>query len=220
MSVASRGEERYEIVLVLILAVLVFAPFESTLLRPLIVASLGFIFIFTLWTSGSTRWLVTAATTFTAIGVIVAAISQVSGETPQRIGYVLISMLLSGGTIAAIMTRLASHTRVTRHTVTGALSIYLLIGLLFAYVYGFVALVGDGRFFAQAGRHNPVSFLYFSYITLTTIGYGDLTARTDLGRMLAVIEAVLGQLYLVTIVAVVVGNIGRERTRRLRKQER
>jgi voltage-gated potassium channel Kch len=58
-----------------------------------------------------------------------------------------------------------------------------------------------------------IDFLYFSYVTLTTVGYGDLTAAGDLGRMLAVTEALLGQLYLVTVVALVIGNIGRERTR-------
>jgi hypothetical protein len=53
--------------------------------------------------------------------------------------------------------------------------------------------------------------VYFSYVTMSTVGYGDLTARGDLGRMLAVTEALLGQLYLVTIVALLVGNLGRVR---------
>jgi voltage-gated potassium channel Kch len=49
--------------------------------------------------------------------------------------------------------------------------------------------------------------VYFSFATLTTVGYGDLTARTDLGRTLAVMEALLGQLYLVTVVSVGVANL-------------
>ena len=58
----------------------------------------------------------------------------------------------------------------------------------------------------------PVAYLYFSYTTLTTVGFGDLTAGTDLGRMLAVVEALMGQLYLVTVVAFIVA------TRRPRAQ--
>jgi hypothetical protein len=58
-----------------------------------------------------------------------------------------------------------------------------------------------------------VDFLYFSFVTLTTVGFGDRTAAGDLGRMLAVTEALLGQLYLLTVVALVIGNIGRERDR-------
>ena len=59
-----------------------------------------------------------------------------------------------------------------------------------------------------------MDFLYFSLITLTTTGYGDLAARTSLGRMLAATEALTGQVYLVTVVAVLVGNIGRVRPAR------
>ena len=53
--------------------------------------------------------------------------------------------------------------------------------------------------------------LYFSFVSLTTVGYGDLTPISDLGRMIAVSEALIGQLFLVTVVALVVGNIGRTR---------
>jgi hypothetical protein len=84
-------------------------------------------------------------------------------------------------------------------------------------------LIGTARsagFFAQHGPVDAVSYLYFSFLTLTTVGYGDLTAGNDLGRMLAVLEALLGQLYLVTIVAVLVANIGRERAAQRRVRRR
>jgi voltage-gated potassium channel Kch len=53
----------------------------------------------------------------------------------------------------------------------------------------------------------PNDFLYFSFATLTTVGYGDLVAATDLGRSLAISEALIGQIYLVTVVALIVGNL-------------
>ena len=63
------------------------------------------------------------------------------------------------------------------------------------------------------GRIRPVTYLYFSFVTLTTVGYGDYSAGSDVGRMMAVVEALVGQLYLVTVVAIVIGNIGRPRQR-------
>jgi Ion channel len=51
-------------------------------------------------------------------------------------------------------------------------------------------------------------------VTLTTVGYGDYSAGSDVGKMMAVVEALVGQLYLVTVVAIVIGNIGRSRSNR------
>jgi uncharacterized membrane protein len=72
-------------------------------------------------------------------------------------------------------------------------------------------LLGQGPFFANVDAPDGTDYLYFSFVTLTTVGYGDLVARGSLGRMLAVSEALLGQLYLVTVVALLVGNVGRPR---------
>jgi hypothetical protein len=68
-----------------------------------------------------------------------------------------------------------------------------------------------GGFFVQTDNPTSMDYLYFSLVTLATLGYGDLTASGSLGRMLSVTEALAGQLYLVSIVAVLVSNLGRER---------
>ena len=83
-------------------------------------------------------------------------------------------------------------------------------GLFFAYIYRMIEIV-DHPFFHQHLRPGPVDFVYFSFVTLTTLGYGDLTARADLGRMIAICEALFGQLYLVSVVAILVGSFGRGR---------
>ena len=62
-------------------------------------------------------------------------------------------------------------------------------------------------FFAQTADATLPNFLYFSFITQTTVGYGDFSAATDLGRTLAVLDALLGQLYLVTVLALLVGRM-------------
>jgi hypothetical protein len=95
---------------------------------------------------------------------------------------------------------------VTIHSMFGVLCLYLLIGLIFAVAFAVIQDISSTDFFTtkDGGRDD---FLYFSYATLTTVGYGDLIAATNVGRSLAISEALLGQIYLVTVVALIVGNL-------------
>lgn len=111
-----------------------------------------------------------------------------------------------------IASRIIRHETITLRTVAGALCLYLLVGLFFATLYGLVAQT-QGGFFVQTSQPTSTDFIYFSFITMTTTGYGDFTAAQPLGRMLAVTEALFGQLYLVSAVALLIGNIGRSRSR-------
>ena len=74
-------------------------------------------------------------------------------------------------------------------------------------------LLGGHPFFAGDQSTTVAHCLYFSFASLTTVGYGDLTARTNLGHTLSVSEALLGQIYLVTVVSLIVANLGRSRPR-------
>lgn len=69
----------------------------------------------------------------------------------------------------------------------------------------------SGALFAQHTAESTKNFLYFSFVTITTVGYGDLTAASNLGRSLAIAEALTGQIYLVTVVAAIVGGLGARR---------
>ena len=84
---------------------------------------------------------------------------------------------------------------------------YLLVGLFFAFVYVAIQNLGGAPYFANGAAATPSLSLYFSFVTMTTVGYGDFTARTSYGHTLAVSEALLGQIYLVTVVAAIVGRI-------------
>jgi voltage-gated potassium channel Kch len=88
----------------------------------------------------------------------------------------------------------------------GVLCLYLLLGLVFGVAYATVQGLSNTDFFTThaTGRDD---FLYFSYSTLTTVGYGDLVAATNFGRSLAIAEALFGQVYLVTVVAVIVSRM-------------
>jgi hypothetical protein len=99
--------------------------------------------------------------------------------------------------------------RVRMEAVSGVLSLYMLLGMLFAFVYGAIDRLADDPFFSGADEATISRCLYFSFTTLTTVGYGDLVAASNLGRTLAIFEALLGQIYLVTVVSLIVSNLGR-----------
>ncbi len=88
--------------------------------------------------------------------------------------------------------------------VLGALCAYLFIGDYFASLFDVLARISGNPFFAQPGVDSKLNYLYFSFVTLTTTGYGDLSPAFGPGQMIAVTEAVIGQLYLVSVVAIVV----------------
>lgn len=92
--------------------------------------------------------------------------------------------------------------------VLGVVAFYLLIGMLFGFVYGALDNV-DSPVFANGVSATVSNCVYFSFITLTTVGFGDIVTRSDVGHTLALSEALLGQIYLVTVVSVLVSNLGR-----------
>ena len=109
-----------------------------------------------------------------------------------------------------VVRRLLRHHRITRATLFAALSAYLLIAVAFFYAFLVVDSYGPSFF----GEDEPTtSFMYFSLTSITTVGYGDLSPATPPGRLLATSEAVLGQVYLVTVVAFTVSLLGEERRR-------
>ena len=90
---------------------------------------------------------------------------------------------------------------VTAETLLGAICVYILIGLFFAYVDLAYQFIADTSYFAQPGQHGPSDFVYFSYITMTTVGYGDLSPATGFPRTTSVLEALMGQIFLVVLVS-------------------
>jgi hypothetical protein len=100
---------------------------------------------------------------------------------------------------------------VDSEVVFGALCAYLYIGAWYAYLYRAMSILANAPFFAQPGSEDGLNYMYFSFITLTTVGYGDLFPAHGAGRMLAATEAIVGQLYLVSVVALVVSAYGRRR---------
>jgi len=104
----------------------------------------------------------------------------------------------------SIIRHLAFRKVVDLETVLGAVASYLLIGMFFAFAYRFVSIAQAGPFFGGSGEGVMSDYLFFSFVTLTTTGYGNLVPAANPGQSLAVLEAVVGQLFLVTALAKVV----------------
>jgi hypothetical protein len=103
--------------------------------------------------------------------------------------------------VVMVVRRVLAKREVTIQSIYGALSAYLITGLMFASLYAGMWHLGTSDFFASKQPANTQTFQYFSFTTLTTLGYGDFTAAESGGRSIAVLEALTGQIFLVTLVA-------------------
>lgn len=106
-----------------------------------------------------------------------------------------------------IFMHLLRSREITSEILFAAVCVYLLIGLSWASIYIFLEVMKPGSFIDTAGSmiNSPPRFLFFSYVTLTTVGYGTLAPATDQARSICMIEAIVGQLYVAIMVARLVG---------------
>jgi Ion channel len=186
---------------------------DSAIIGAATVMLQGASLLFALITSHASRRAVWLAAIL-LVGGLAVTILLAAGSAPDPDALTVSSVVRLGLTVAALVAiarRLSVHPVVNGETLMGALCVYLLLGLLFAAIYGLMEGIDARPFFVQIDESSWIDRVYFSFVTLTTAGYGDLTAASDVGRVVAVTEAVTGQLYLVSVVAVVVGNLGRSR---------
>ena len=108
-----------------------------------------------------------------------------------------------GYTIIRLLAFIFTESRVTRNVLYAAIVVYLLMGLLWADLYQVLHYLQPGTFdISGIQTENPNRVLvYYSYVTLTTLGYGDISPLTDIGYSLAILEAIIGQLYLTVLLA-------------------
>jgi hypothetical protein len=111
----------------------------------------------------------------------------------------LIEMLLLLWSAGSVLRSVITETEVGFRTILGAISVYLIFGLLFTFLYAAIDRFQTGLFFGQA-THNG-DYVFFSFTTLTTTGYGNLVPVAQPGKMLAGLEMLLGQIFLVTLIA-------------------
>src|SRR4051794_11583792 len=207
---------RYGVLLVMILLSLVFqlaAP-EANWARLVTIILQGITLLMALVASRVHPWVLRLATVAVCVAVVGAAGALIGfgvlGPTGARGITALMVALAPASIVRGVIVDVRDH-GVSLHTMFGVLCIYLLLGSLFAFLYGIVGSVDSAPFFSQHETETTKNFLYFSFVTITTVGYGDLTAASNLGRSFAIAEALTGQIYLVTVVAAIVGGLGARR---------
>ena len=204
-----RAAHSYGLVLGLIVVVFVFtsvAPDTSWADSTLVLLE-SLTLVTALWTSGLAQTNSKLSIGLVALATASALALLIFGGNFFRAIVLSLAGVLTLATIAAIALGVVDQGQANVKAVTGAVCVYILIGLLFVYAYGVIALASSGDFFAQGTDGTRSLRLYFSFVTLATLGYGDYTPAHELGRTLSVVEALFGQLYLVTVVAVLVSRM-------------
>jgi hypothetical protein len=146
------------------------------------------------------RWTVLVGAVALGGSVLFLGLAQAGGDVALGAADVWKTLILLL-TVVLIVRRVLSRSTVTVQSIYGAVSAYIVIGLMFAAVYAAIQHFSGLPFFAGGKPGQPQTFQYFSFTSLTTLGYGDFTAASDGGRAIAVMEALLGQVFLATLVA-------------------
>lgn len=212
-----RGSHRYGIVLAVALAAVVFmivAP-EAPWSRAVGLAFSGGMLLAVIATSrGSVRLResASAATVVATVAIVLGvALKLISLGLGTALGAVLVIATLVQ-LVRGLVVLLRVH-GVTIQAVAGALAVYLLLGIVFSFVITSMARLGHGPYFAQGTDGTESERVYFSFTSLTTTGFGDFSPAQRGGRAVAVLEELTGQIYLVTVISLLVGNLRRRRER-------
>jgi hypothetical protein len=202
------GEYRFGLVLLMLLVtfMVLMTGGTSTWLRPLTVALTGLTLLAALFAADVSR----RVRRFALIAVVLSVLASLSLVGLDRPGAAIEGILNAGLVVFAPIVIGRSVIRrgvIDTRTILAALCVYVLVGMLWAFIYTAGGNLGSSGFFVQPGNKTSADYLYFSFITQLTVGYGDLTAAHNFGRALAVLEALFGQIYLVTVVAVLVSRL-------------
>jgi hypothetical protein len=135
---------------------------------------------------------------FVVIGIAAIVLTALQGDVTSGIGE-LAAVVVLGALMLAILDRVLRHQQVTMQTLFGAVCVYFLLGLIFSSLYAAMNDLTDVPIFGEPVDRSV--FSYFSFTTLTTVGFGDYTVVTDLARRLVMIEAVTGQVFIATTLA-------------------
>ena len=145
--------------------------------------------------------LVRGAIALSGLTIGLGAIAAVSGDRLWLNLASVVQITLLAVAMGAVLQRVVTTAEVGSRTILGAISVYTVLGLLFTFLFGTVERIQSGAFFEGVPHPGSSDFLFFSYTTLTTTGYGNLVPGGQPGRMIAGLEMMIGQIFLVTLVA-------------------
>jgi hypothetical protein len=190
----------------LILMLFVFAPLQAIGLRAFQVLGfasalgiIGGIFLI----SGSPIVMVTQVAAFIMAGT--AAVSRISTPSARDVYLLAVALLIMGVALAGVVARTVfAPGRVTYHRIIGAILVYLSVALIFTSLFTIVGLIVPNAFSGMSFEDNPAlasKVIYFSFVTLTSTGYGDVFPVHPIARSLCNLETIIGQLYPATLLA-------------------
>jgi hypothetical protein len=210
-----RGTHRYGFVLALAAIAVLFAVIapEANVSRGIEMLLQGGTLLVVIATARETPLVRDSIAALVSAVLLGLAIAVAVGLVPTWLGSAVagFAVVTSLGVLVRGLLRLLRERGVTLQAVSGALAIYLLIGLLFGLAIAVAAKLDPKQYFTQGRDGTQSDHMYFSFTTLTTTGFGDLTAATRTGRTIAVLEELLGQIYLVTVISLLIGNLRRGR---------
>ena len=149
------------------------------------------------------------------LAAVVAAVSFFVHDPGSQLGVIsIVCCLLYFIAPFSIVRHLVFRPVVDSETLLGAVAAYLLIGMFFAFAYKAAGELGSSPFFGPAGKGSLSQDLFFSFVTMTTVGYGNLVPAANPGQTLAVLEAVIGQLFLVVAVGKIISDVTLRRRNR------
>ena len=204
-----RSRERFLILLCLILGLLVLVPILNRF-----VAARIFLDIFLTAIAISMVYAISHKKGHVIVGVLLAIVmlaSMWSQYLHPNKGILAIGMIAGALFTAVVLSNILDFIfkseGVSREIIYAAILLYLLAALLWAFLYTFLELVDPASFNIDLGQPQRylLVFQYYSFVTITTLGYGDITPVTEVAKAFSVLEAVCGQLYLVVVVAWLVG---------------
>ena len=183
----------------------------SEVLAILVTVLTGLMLLLAVSASGAGHRIIVISRVVVAFTVAAAVLSALVGADAASIG--LVWVLLIVATPLLVLRRVLEHNEVTSETLFGAVSVYLLVAIAGTYVFLLIQTVSQHDFF---GSDQPTTaFMYFGLVTISTLGYGDLVPIGEVPRAAAATLAVVGQIYLVVVVARLVSlYVGSRRTER------
>jgi ion channel len=200
---AERVRDAFGLVLVLVLATYVLTSLLANHGWPAVIltCATSATSVIALTSSHARPRLVRGAITLSAVTILLAVIAAISGDRVWLNLASVVQITLLAVAMGAVLRRVVTTAEVGSRTILGAISVYTALGILFTFLYGTVERIQGTPFFEGIPHPDGSDFLFFSYTTLTTTGYGDLVPGGQPGRMLAGLEMMIGQIFLVTLVA-------------------
>jgi hypothetical protein len=198
---AARVGEAFGLVLLLALAIYVLGSLlsYSGWGGVVLTAVAGTCAVVALVSAGASRGLLRWGTAFAVAAFVLSVASALSSSKPPAGIAALILAVLLAVAAGEVLGAALREQEVGFKTILGAISVYVILGILFTFVYAAIERFQSTPFFG--GQTHTGDFVFFSFTTLTTTGYGDLIPATHFGRMMAGLEMLIGQIFLVTLIA-------------------